>query len=57
MFDCLSKPVKVTDNNKTLAYYKICPFHISYEFVTFFIIQAPNNEQGFIFFVTYEWTQ
>ncbi len=34
---CLSEPVEVTDtNNKTLAYYGICPFTVDYEYVMFY---------------------
>ncbi len=33
--------VLVTDNKKTLAYYKICPIPINYESIMF-IVQAPG---------------
>jgi hypothetical protein len=32
----LSKPAEVTDySNETLAYYRICPFAVHYDFETF----------------------
>jgi hypothetical protein len=35
---CLSKPLKETDIKKALAYYKICPFSVSYEYGMFYSI-------------------
>jgi hypothetical protein len=34
---CLSKPVKSTDIKKTLAYHKISPFFVNYEYRMFYI--------------------
>jgi len=34
--ECVLKAVKVTDNEKTLAYHKICPFSVNYTFIMFY---------------------
>ncbi len=33
---CLSKPLKLTDNIKALAYHKLCPFIVNYESIMFY---------------------